>query len=173
MPRKRVPILERAMNLLKITFFVAKVKKPIRLKLILLRKQTRDFKKLIKHHHNHYSYIREYEFSPSNTPLFHYHRNNKLSAFKKQRCNICSLFFLCRPRSNSNLRIQGGDDQWEKEGEEEDYYVLEEVNKQIMDYNDDDDVFIRDEVVQESMSNFGEDEDDSIDRKAEMFIQRF
>ncbi|KAJ8769737.1 hypothetical protein K2173_005943 [Erythroxylum novogranatense] len=88
MPRKRLLIFRKVSNLFRASAFIVKMKKPAIPTLFFLKK-SRRFK--------HYSYRflqKEYEFSPSSTPLIQYQK--KLSRSRSYRDNIFSLLFLCR-----------------------------------------------------------------------------
>ena len=90
MPRKRLPMLQKVSNLLKISIFIAKMRKPIIPKLISLKKARR----LKRFKHYNYGFLQDYQFSASSTPLIHYHHRNH---FKNRRLrDIYSMFFLCR-----------------------------------------------------------------------------
>ncbi|XP_042507929.1 uncharacterized protein LOC122084013 [Macadamia integrifolia] len=152
MPKQRAPIFERALNLLNIPIFMAKMGKPSCPKLVFLKK-TRELKKLKVLKYYNYAYIEEYQFSPSDTPLIHYHRN----AFKKRGRGryIDSLFFLCSCSGGS--RVDG-----EYEGDGENDFALEAPP------------IISDGTAEELPEPLDWDgEDDSVDQRAEMFIQRF
>ncbi|KAJ7954120.1 Cotton fiber protein [Quillaja saponaria] len=89
MHRKRSPIFQKVSNLLKFSILIPKLRKPSIPKLLLL-KQSRKFK-LVKHYNN--GFLGQYQFSPSNTPLIHYHRKQfKNRSFR----DLYSLLFLCR-----------------------------------------------------------------------------
>ncbi|KAJ4975001.1 hypothetical protein NE237_008175 [Protea cynaroides] len=146
MPKQGAPIFERALNLLKIPNF-----KPYCLKLVFLK--TRKYKKLNLLKYFNYAFIEEYKFSPSNTPLFHCCRK----PFKKRshRRYIQSLFFLCS--CSGGLRVDG---EYEGDGKRE--FALKAPP--IIAYG------TAKELPQPLDSD---DEDDSVDERAELFIQRF
>ncbi|PIA33321.1 hypothetical protein AQUCO_04100027v1 [Aquilegia coerulea] len=151
MPRKRMPIIDRALNLLKISILMAKMGKPITPRLVFLKK-SRKIKnlKLLKHYN--YGFIREYEFSPSSTPLF-----RRKSPFKKRsRRDICSMFSPCH--CWGSLTVEGGEF-----GEEEVHYALEALPSII----DGDVKALSPELCDSSNEEY------SVDQRAEMFIQRF
>ena len=103
MPRKRLPVLQKLSNLLKVSILVAKMRKPIIPKLSFLKKARRLKKcKLLKHYN--YGFLEEYQFSASSTPLIHHHKNH----FKSRRLrDIYSMFFLCT--CLGSLRAEKGD----------------------------------------------------------------
>ncbi|XP_016652005.1 PREDICTED: uncharacterized protein LOC103341649 [Prunus mume] len=74
MSKKRLPIFQKVSKLLRIFIFIAKVRKLSFENSFLRRKlQTSKKLKLLKHYNN--GFRGEYQFSPSNTPLIHYHRS--------------------------------------------------------------------------------------------------
>ncbi|XP_043703177.1 uncharacterized protein LOC122653269 [Telopea speciosissima] len=152
MPKQRAPIFVRALNLLNIPMFMAKMGKPVCRKLIFLKK-TRKFKKLKLLKYYSYAFIEEYQFSPSNTPLIHYYRK----PYKKRTRgrDIHSLFFLCS--CSGGLRVDG---EYEENGQKD--FALESPP------------VIADGTAKELPEPLDSDEeDDSVDQKAELFIQRF
>ncbi|KAK9277512.1 hypothetical protein L1049_007056 [Liquidambar formosana] len=148
MPKKRSPILQKVINFLKISLVLAKMGKPMIPNLIFLKKSRKLKKfKLLKHYN--YNFVEEYEFSPSNTPLIHYYRK----PFKKRsRSDVYSMFFSCR--CLGSLRGDGGDGD----------YPLEALQPAT-----------EDAVVGEllELSDSGVDGEDSVDQRAERFIERF
>ncbi|KAL3338558.1 hypothetical protein AABB24_027606 [Solanum stoloniferum] len=149
MPKKSSPVFQKVSNLLNMSIFLAKMRKPIN-----SLKKVKKMKKFSLLKHYNYGYIQEYQFSPSNTPLIHYY--NRKKSFRKQRSyrDICSVFFISRC-----LGMAKG------EGEEKKrrYPVLELERlgsmEEFTDFRgeDDDD----------------DDDDDSVDERAEKFIERF
>lgn len=143
MPKKISPVFQKVTNLLNMSIFLAKMRKPL--------KKVKKFS-LLKHYS--YGYIQEYQFSPSNTSLIHYY--NRKKSFSKQRSyrDICSVFFISRCLGMAKC-----------EGEEKKrrYPVLELERlgsmEEFADFHggDDDD----------------DDDDDSVDERAEKFIERF
>ncbi|KAJ4959975.1 hypothetical protein NE237_019885 [Protea cynaroides] len=153
MPRQRAPIFERALNLLNIPVFMEKMGKPICPKFIF-PKNRRKFKKLKLLKYYSYAFIEEYQFSPSNTPLVHYYRK----PYKKRSRgrDIHSLFFLCS--CSGGLRVEG---EYEGDGIRE---FASESPPPI----------IANGTAKELPELLGSnEEDDSVDQKAELFIQRF
>lgn len=146
MPKKVCSsIFQKVSHLLKTSsVFIPKMRKPTLL--ISLKKSSKL--KILKHYSNYGGYIQEYEFSPSNTPLIHQYHRKPL----KNR-DICSFFFLC------SCFGAGGD------GEDFDRnYPLEIKSLTAAD------VAIR-ELYESSDSSGGEE--DSVDERAERFIERF
>ncbi|KAE9611769.1 hypothetical protein Lal_00011517 [Lupinus albus] len=88
MARKRCSILHKVSNLLSISVFLHKLRKPLISKLKKLRKHNEL--KLLRHYN--YDFHGEYQFSPSTTPLIHY----QLTHFKNKRehQHSCSFFYL-------------------------------------------------------------------------------
>ncbi|XP_010265353.1 PREDICTED: uncharacterized protein LOC104603103 [Nelumbo nucifera] len=160
MPKKRPPIFERALNLLKLSIFMTKMGKPGCPSFIFLSKTRKLKKHKYLRHYNH-AFTEEYEFSPSSTPLFPYYRQ----PFKKRGCrDIYSLFFLCR--CSNNWRVDDGGEAEEFE-EGKTVYALE-APPAIVDDADDDSL----RELPESPLIRG-DEEESVDERAEVFIQRF
>ncbi|KAB1205546.1 hypothetical protein CJ030_MR7G023686 [Morella rubra] len=145
MPRKRLPILQKASNLFKFPIFVARIRKPIIPKLMFLRKSRRVKKcKLLKHYN--FGFLDEYQFSPSSTPLIHYRRKNIKS---RNLRDIYSMFLLCRCLRGSSAG--GGDSD----------YTLGALPAFPA-------------TAEQFMEPLGSgDEEDSVDQRAERFIQRF
>ncbi|XP_052187272.1 uncharacterized protein LOC127798033 [Diospyros lotus] len=99
MARKRSPIFQKNVPiLLQACIFIAKLKKPIVSKLLLLLKKyssrPKKLKLLHRHHYNHGGYLREYQFSPSSTPLIGYHIKPPFKKGIKYR-DMYSVFFAC------------------------------------------------------------------------------
>ncbi|XP_058082397.1 uncharacterized protein LOC131230494 [Magnolia sinica] len=144
MPKKKPQILKKAMNLLTISIPIHKLRKPINTNLLLFKK-TRKIKHLnLLKHHNYY--IGAYQFSPPSTPLL-----NKTPFKKGSRGKLYSMFLLCSCSGNSS----GGG---EKEEEEEDGYESEDPTV---------------DVGRETEALDSEGEGESVDRRAEKFIERF
>ncbi|KAF5958055.1 hypothetical protein HYC85_005280 [Camellia sinensis] len=149
MPRKRSSLIfQKLSNLSKISIFIAKMKKPIIPKLIFLKK-SRKLKKFNLLQHYNYGYMQEYQFSPSSTSLIHYHRK----PFKKSKHrDIYSNFFLfkCLGRLKNGGGGHGG-------------FELEVLPN------------IEDAVASRELSELSESgcEEDSVDERAERFIERF
>ncbi|KAF5179696.1 hypothetical protein FRX31_030722 [Thalictrum thalictroides] len=150
-----MPVVDRALNLLKISILMAKMGKPITPRLVFLKK-SRKIKnlKLLKHYN--YGFIREYEFSPSSTPLFRHK-----SPFKKRsRPDIYSMFSPCH--CWGSLKVEGGEFEDEEEGV---HYALEALPS-----IEDGDVTVK--ALSPELCD-SSNEDYSVDQRAEMFIQRF
>ncbi|XP_049391279.1 uncharacterized protein LOC125855580 [Solanum stenotomum] len=152
MPKKSSPVFQKVSNLLNMSIFLAKMRKPIITRLISL-KNAKKMKKFSLLKHYNYGYIQEYQFSPSNTPLIHYY--NRKKSFRKQRSyrDICSVFFISRC-----LGMAKGEGEEKKKR----YPVLELERlgsmEEFTDFHGDDD---------------DNDDDDSVDERAEKFIERF
>ncbi|KAJ9708212.1 hypothetical protein PVL29_000328 [Vitis rotundifolia] len=147
MPKKRSSIFQKVSNLLRISIFVAKMGKPISSNLIVFLRKSRKAKnfKLLKHYK--YGYIDEYQFSPSSTPLFQYRGMTLKNGGAR---DMCSMFFLCR--CLGSFRADPGDGD----------YALEALPA------------VEDANEGESWGplDWG-DEEDSVDQRAERFIERF
>ncbi|WJZ80370.1 hypothetical protein VitviT2T_000298 [Vitis vinifera] len=147
MPKKRSPIFQKVSNLLRISIFVGKMGKPISSNLIVFLRKSRkpkDFK-LLKHYN--YGNTEEYQFSPSSTPLFQYRGKTLKNGGAR---DMCSMFFLCR--CLGSFRADPGDGD----------YALEALPA------------VEDANAGESWGplDWG-DEEDSVDQRAERFIERF
>lgn len=160
MPRKQItPIFHKVSNLLKISILLAKItRKPIIPRLIALKK-SRKLKKefnLLKHYN--YGYIQEYQFSPSNTPLIRYRR--KLFK-KKSHKDLCSIFFLstCLGRLRDDQGVDHGNYNYPI-----DNYHLEASPAAMIE-----------DAVERELIEFSDScgEEDSVDERAERFIERF
>lgn len=154
MHRKRLPIFfHKVSDLLRLSFLKHKLSKPIIPKLLLLKKlrKRKEFK-LLRHYN--YGFLEEYQFSPSSTPLIHYHRNQ----FKNRgNQDLCSFFYLCW--CLGNLRAQGGGN---GTGECQLEALPMPANIEIEDHG----------IIAEDLFGSG-DEGESVDEKAERFIERF
>ncbi|XP_062109459.1 uncharacterized protein LOC133820910 [Humulus lupulus] len=168
MPRKRLPIFHKVSKMLKVSIFVAKMRKPIIPKLVVFMKsqKLRNFKvKLLQNQkYYNYGYITAYEFSPSKTrPLIGYQRKQLGNGISLER--VCSKLFLCRCLGN-NFPAEGGDYGDCSLQLEALPAVDEEVKVKCgaLDWGDDEEEESEEEV---------EEEDGSIDLRAERFIERF
>ncbi|KAJ8455989.1 hypothetical protein OPV22_034905 [Ensete ventricosum] len=146
MVRKRSPIVRKALDLIALGFStrVAKVRRPIARKLLLL-KRTKRFN-LLRHYN--YAFITEYEFSPSNSP-------------PKKRSRLLSL--LCGGDGAESV-ADGGVFHDELE-------MLSPggaFRDQLL-YDDDG---IERELSRE-FSEYGDEEDGTVDQRAERFIEKF
>ncbi|KAL9456770.1 hypothetical protein AB3S75_005906 [Citrus x aurantiifolia] len=159
MQQKRLPILQKVSNnILKTSIFIAsKMRKPIIAKLILHNKYSRKLKrfKLIKRYN--YRFLDEYQFSASSTPLIRY-RGRKLN---KNRCfqDICSMFFLCT--CFGGFKVQGAEAAAVHNNSPPCSLALETLPAAVTG-----------EVCEEPL-DLVEDEDDSVDQRAEKFIEWF
>ncbi|CAK7326609.1 unnamed protein product [Dovyalis caffra] len=150
MPRKRLPIFHKVSNLLRIPIVVAKIRKPIIPKLIFLRK-SRKLKKFKRLKHYSYGFLEEYVFSPSSTPLIHYPKKQ----FKLRSCkdNIYSMLFLCR--CLGGLKAEGGEVKYRLSMDR----TLPAATVSNGEYLEPLDYLV--------------EEEDSVDQRAERFIERF
>ncbi|KAL0446860.1 UNVERIFIED_CONTAM: hypothetical protein Slati_1813900 [Sesamum latifolium] len=153
MPKKKSALLRRLSALLKISLFLAKLKKPTIPNLVFLKKprKLRNFK-LLKPY-NYYSYVKEYEFSPSSTPLIQFQRKPQSGRISFRK--LCSDVVLIS-------RCLGG------EGKKKEVYCLEMGLEESLDC-------VEPGFSRELASYWNEDDDDdeSVDERAERFIQRF
>ncbi|KAL5553138.1 hypothetical protein UlMin_040539 [Ulmus minor] len=146
MPRKRLPIFHKVTKHLKVSIFIARLRKPIIPRLVLFRKSQKPRKfKLLKHYN--YGFLGEYQFSPSNSPFIGYPRK-KYSHGSLQR--VYSMLFL--GRCLGNLRGEGKD---------------EDSSLQLEAFED-----AKVGALLEPLDCLGVEED-SIDLRAERFIERF
>ncbi|KAI5579753.1 hypothetical protein POPTR_008G122700v4 [Populus trichocarpa] len=148
MPRKRLSIFHKVSNLFRTSVVVAKMRKPIISKLIFLKK-SRKLKRFKPLKHHNYGFLEEYEFSPSSTPLIHYHGKQYKS--RSYRDNLYSMFFHCRCLGSLKAGV----------GEVLEYRLSMDTlpatvaNGECLEPSD---------LV---------DEEDSVDQRAERFIERF
>ncbi|KAF9677363.1 hypothetical protein SADUNF_Sadunf08G0099900 [Salix dunnii] len=148
MARKRLSIFHKVSNIFRTSIVVAKMKKPIISKLVFLKK-SRKLKRLKQLKHYNYGYLEEYEFSTSSTPLIHGHE--KQYKRRSYRDDLYSMFFHCR--CLGGLKAGGG-------GILEYRLSMDTLpaiiaNGECLDPSD---------LV---------DEEDSVDQRAERFIERF
>ncbi|OIW12925.1 hypothetical protein TanjilG_15845 [Lupinus angustifolius] len=137
MARKRCSILHNVSNLLSISLFLHKLRKPLFSKLKKLRKHKEL--KLLRHYN--YDFHGEYEFSPSTTPLIHYQRTQ----FKNKReQDMCSFFYLYWCLGNLNA--------------EEEYSTREAITVA---------------PVEDGLLESWDEASESVDERAEKFIERF
>ncbi|XWS68846.1 hypothetical protein CRYUN_Cryun04dG0128000 [Craigia yunnanensis] len=150
MPQKRLPILHKLVsksnNILRISILLAKMKKPMISKLFFLKK-SRKLKrfKLLKHYN--YGFLGEYQFdSHSSTPLIHYNNRKKLKNRSIQ--DVYSLLFWCKCFGCLKAQVRG----------EADYRLALEADLP---------------APIEGQLDLEEDQEDSVDERAERFIERF
>lgn len=143
--KKRSPLLQRVSRLLKVPILISRLGKPI----IPLKKSSWKMKKsmLLRHNYN-YGYVKEYEFSPSNSPFIqnYYYRRNPIL---KKKGHIGNLLFLgkCLGRKkNYPLEVK----------------VLPCIENTLIGRG-----YVSSEFSEE------EADDDSIDERAEKFIEKF
>ncbi|KAL5763525.1 hypothetical protein ACOSP7_019789 [Xanthoceras sorbifolium] len=180
MQKRRLAILQKVSNLLKISIFVARMRrKPIIAKLVLL-KRSRSTKlikssrfNLLKHYNNSssssnvYRFLEEYQFSASSTPLIdHYGHHHKKQQQLKSRIRR-EFFFLSRcfgGLKNGGRRRRGGGG-----GEKEYSLAMERYNMHG--------VAREPEALEPlDLDQDGDDDDnqeDSVDQRAERFIEWF
>ncbi|KAJ4752692.1 Cytosolic phospholipase A2 [Rhynchospora pubera] len=159
MPRRKNPILK-----LRKALALILSRKFINQKVLLLRRNKKY--KLFRDYN--YAYIREYQFSPSNTPLISYHYNH--SGFsKKRRSRI--MYLLCGGAGMGSM-IETNLDYGEFEPmplpmnrETEETRVVE-----VLEWNGGDNV---EENADEGAGGGEEDDDLSVDGRAQRFIERF
>lgn len=149
MRRKRLPIFHKVSNLLRI--FVAKMRKPTIPKLILIKKSRKRRRfKLLKHYNG---FLEEYEFSPSSTSLAHHPR--KQFKFRSYKDNIYTMLFLCRCLGGLKADQLGGEGR---------YRLSMDSTLPVATISTGDFLEPLDYLV---------DEEDSVDQRAERFIERF
>ncbi|PKU84552.1 uncharacterized protein LOC110108861 [Dendrobium catenatum] len=140
MIRKRNPVLKRAWGVISLLIITMRRKrKP--------NNQKQLFKnRRFKLHHYNYTFVGEYEFSPSSTPPFHH-----LHPLLKKRKGILS-FLLCGSKSANADGI----------GKEE---------EDMLEATAGDDRPEREEQLDEAA--LSDEEDESVDGRAERFIEKF
>ncbi|KAL8157486.1 uncharacterized protein LOC141692483 [Apium graveolens] len=86
------PILQKVPNIVKIAVFLTKtLKKPVVPRLVAF-KNSRKHKKVSLLQHYGYGYVKEYQFSPSHSPLVSYKRKQ----YKKRSYrDLCSILYMC------------------------------------------------------------------------------
>ncbi|ONI31447.1 hypothetical protein PRUPE_1G313800 [Prunus persica] len=152
MSKKRLPIFQKVSKLLRIFIFIAKVRKLSFENSFLRRKlQTSKKLKLLKHYNN--GFRGEYQFSPSNTPLIHYHKRQLMKSCPQ---DIYFLFFFLCKCWGSSLRVEGEDICGD--------FIMEALPPAT---GEDDNAVALLEPL-----DWGDDEG-SIDLRAQMFIDRF
>lgn len=131
--------------LLKIFILLAKLKKPLLRKLANLKKMKKL--KLIEQY-SYYSYAKEYEFSPSSTPLIQFRRMSRISLKKI----YSDLVLICRnfPERRKKKEI----------------YRLEIGSNSLIRCQESD-------AAVEISNPWSEEEDECVDERAERFIQNF
>ncbi|XP_009356245.2 uncharacterized protein LOC103947113 [Pyrus x bretschneideri] len=144
MSKRRLPIFQNLSKLLKVFIFVAKVRKLSFENSFIRKLQYSKKMKLLKNYD--YGFVREYQFSLSNSPLI---RNESLRVR-----DVYSMFFLCKCWGNS-LRVEGEDGD----------FTLEALPTTG---NDDNAV-----ALYEPLDWEDHEEEASIDLRAQMFIERF
>lgn len=129
---------------MRISIFMAKMGKPISSSLVVfLRKSKKPKNFKLLKHYNH-GYIEEYQFSPSSTPLFQFRR-------KTLKDDICSIFYLCRCLGS-----------FRTDRREDAAYALDALPA------------VEDGGAVEPWEALDwDDEEDSVDQRAERFIERF
>ncbi|KAJ9140759.1 hypothetical protein P3X46_031367 [Hevea brasiliensis] len=150
LPKKRLLIFHKVSNLLRISILVSKMRKPAIPKLIFLKK-TRKFKRfMLLKQNNSYGFLKDYEFSPSSNPLIRrYKKKFKNGSYKD---NIYSMFFLCRRLGGMKA----------EEGEVVDFALPLQTLPAAT---------IPEEYLQPL--DLGYDQEESVDQRAERFIERF
>ncbi|KAG6396623.1 hypothetical protein SASPL_142778 [Salvia splendens] len=132
---------------LKILILLAKLKKPLLRKLVSLKKMKKL--KLLEH----YSYAKEYEFSPSTTPIIEFRRISKYGRLSLRKL-YSNLVLICRSVMGSSSRNK---EIYQLEmGLSSSLVCAGEMSTELSLSEDDDN-----------------DNDDSVDERAEIFIQRF
>ncbi|KAJ6910656.1 hypothetical protein NC652_021344 [Populus alba x Populus x berolinensis] len=149
MPRKRLSIFHKVSNLFRTSVVVAKMRKPIISKLIFLKK-SRKLKRFKPLKHYNYGFLEEYEFSPSSTPLIHY-RGKQYKSTRSYRDNLYSMFFHCRCLGGLKAGV----------GEVLEYRLSMDTLPATV---------ANGECLEPS---YLVDEEDSVDQRAERFIERF
>ncbi|XP_068331746.1 uncharacterized protein [Pyrus communis] len=144
MSKRRLPIFQNLSKLLKVFIFVARVRKLSFENSFIRKLQYSKKMKLLKNYD--YGFVREHQFSLSNTPLI---RNESLRVR-----DVHSMFFLCKCWGNS-LRVEGEDGD----------FTLEALPTTG---NDDNAV-----ALYEPLDWEDHEEEASIDLRAQMFIERF
>ncbi|XP_028777287.1 uncharacterized protein LOC114733978 [Neltuma alba] len=151
---KKSLLFQKVSTLLRIPLFVPKLRKPIIPKLLLLKrfKKRKDFK-LLMHYNN--GFHGEYQFSPSSTPLIQFPRKDRVK--NRDYGDLCSLMFLVRCLGDFGAEVKGFNGGFAENQLEEALSV-----PAITDGEED---------LREPLDS--EDADESVDLRAERFIERF
>ncbi|XP_061339473.1 uncharacterized protein LOC133286132 [Gastrolobium bilobum] len=159
MPRKSLPISHKVSNLVR---FIHKLRKPMIQKLLLFKKfrKCKEFK-LIRHYN--YDFIGEYQHSPSSTPLIHYRRNQFKNRGSRYLCSFFYLFWCL-----GNLKV-GGSDIGIGECKLEALPLPLPLRLPPIEIEN---AIIAEDLF-EAFDSDSEDEGESVDQKAERFIERF
>lgn len=146
MPKKNPALLHKLSNLL---VFLAKLKKPIIPKMIIFLKKTRKLNKFKQY--SYYNYVKEYEFSPSSTPLIEFRRNSRNGriSFKKLYSISRCLGTECYHGKKELFSVEMATEQ----------FPCFEIGRELM--------------AVDSSSNSWSEDDQTVDERAERFIQRF
>lgn len=147
MARKIFPIFDKVSNLLKLSFLKHKLRKPITIPKLLLLKKSKKLKefKLLRHHHHQ-------KFSPSSSSIRNHFKNTR-------HRDLRSFFYLYWCLGNFKIKGAGGT------GTEE--YKVEAMPMRPIE-NEDGVV-----AVVEDLFDSGDELGESVDEKAERFINRF
>ncbi|GLU04720.1 hypothetical protein SLE2022_218550 [Rubroshorea leprosula] len=147
MTQKTEPMLHKFSNLLKLSIFLAKLRKPFIPKLIFLKKSSKLKRFKLLRHYN-YRFKEDYEFSPSSTPLIYYRTPRFRSGSSR---DMLSMPFLCRCFGGVKGRGEDADYalSW-------DWDALPPIPGELLEPSDKE-----------------EEDEDSVDQRAEKFIQRF
>lgn len=164
MPKRRSspysPIMQKVAGLLNMSIFLAKMRRPIIARLKISLKNARKLKRIKLHKHYNYGYIQEYEYSPSNTPLIQLNYYHRMS-LKKQGGSGGA----CRGLQDSMLFISRCLGALRDEAEDENRPVFNTGLEALPSSGD--------AVGEEGVERVSWDGDNSIDERAEEFIERF
>ncbi|GAB4840316.1 hypothetical protein Ancab_021083 [Ancistrocladus abbreviatus] len=142
---------------MRISVLLAKMRKPVNLNLIFMKKSARRVEKLKLLRHYNYGFIQEYQFTPSSTPLSFY--NRKQFRERRKRLDMHSVLLMC-----SCLGRFGG------EVGEDGYSMAMEALPGIEDAM----ILSTEMGVEEVIVSDSAGEDDgSVDERAERFIENF
>lgn len=157
MPRKlkSSALWQKVSRFLKFPIFMARMRKSINIPRLISLKKSRKIKKFMLLKHYKYRYVQEYQFSPSNSPFLQYYYREPM---KKRRYKDLYSIFLVGKCLGSMTKAK----------KEYSSYPLE---LKVLPSNEN--------TVARELSGIselsGEDDDDeySIDERAEKFIERF
>lgn len=159
MNQKNLPIFQKVSDLLKTPVFMAKLRKPVIPRLVFLKKSRKMKRFRLLKHHNH-QLMEEYEFSPSSSPLLSFKRKDSHLQIKRRRRDVHAMVvFFGRCFGGGGLRGR----RRRREAE------LCSLAMEIVPRSGD----VAGKILQPLDSVDGGDEEDSIDQRAERFIQRF
>nr|XP_027099292.1 uncharacterized protein LOC113718598 [Coffea arabica] len=144
--------LQKVSRLLRVPIFITRMRKSINIPRIISLKKSRKIKKFMLLRHYKYGYVQEYQFSPSNSPFLPYNCRKPIN--KRRYKDLYSILFIgkCLGMNKAEKEYRG--------------FPLESKVLPAIE-----DTIAKDLSEQSELS--GEDDERSIDERAEKFIERF